>query len=86
MKFVSVTELSGIGKSAIAAVLALGGLMQIPQVAAVITAIAHNHPHVAIAVGTVGTLCTLLMNPQVQRIIGYVPAPIPPKNPGAPNA
>ena len=45
MKFVTVTELSALGKSAIA------------------------------AIATVTMLTTLLANPQVQKIVGYVPEP-----------
>lgn len=75
MKFVSVTQLSNIGKGVIAFVIGAFGLMQVPQVAAVVTAMAHDHPHVAIAVGMVTTLATLFLNPQVQKIIGYVPTP-----------
>lgn len=73
MKFVSVTQLSAIGKGVIAFIVGAFSLMQVPQVAAVVTAMAHDHPHVAIAVGMVTTLATLLVNPQVQKIIGYVP-------------
>lgn len=83
MKFVSVTQLSAIGKSVLGFILALGVFMQIPAVAAVVTAAAHDHPHIAIAVGTFTTLLSLCTNPTVQKFVGYVPNP--PATPGAPN-
>lgn len=70
MKVVSVTELTALGKSAIAFILAVGGLLNIPPVAAVVTEAAKLHPHVAIITGTFVTLATLLANPQVQRVLG----------------
>ena len=69
MKFVTVTEISAIGKGAIAGVITLGGLFQIPAIAATLTAAAHNHPHIAIAIGTITTLASLLANPQVQKVL-----------------
>ena len=77
MKFVNVTELSALGKSAIAFIITLGGLMQIPAIGVPLTAAAKNHPHFAAAIATVTMLTTLLSNPAVQKALG-VTIEVPP--------
>ena len=75
MRFVTVTELSTLGKSAVGAILAFGGIMQIPQVSAPIMAFGHDHPHIAALIGMLTGLAALLANPQVQKVLNIqVPA------------
>jgi hypothetical protein len=79
MHFVSVKELTGLGKAAIAAILAFGGLLQVPQFSAVVFHLANLHPHIATIVGALTTLAALLANPQVQKILGIQTGSAPPK-------
>jgi hypothetical protein len=69
MKFVSVSEISALGKWVIGAVIAFGGLMQIPQFSAPVFMAAKLHPHIAAIVGVLTTLAALMSNPQVQKIL-----------------
>ena len=75
MKFVTVTQLSTLGKSAIGFILGLGGLLQIPAVSAPVAQFVHYHPHYAFIIATITGLTTLLANPQVEKVIGYIPKP-----------
>ena len=69
MKFVSVSEISGLGKSAIGALLAFGALLQVPQFSTLVFHVANLHPHIATIVGVLTTLAALLANPQVQKAL-----------------
>ena len=73
MHLVSVKQLSAIGKGAIAAIVAFGGLLQVPQFSAAIFHLANLHPHVATILGALTTLAALLANPQVQNILHIGP-------------
>jgi hypothetical protein len=70
---ITVTELSAFGKSAVAAILSFGALLQVPAVSAPIMQFGHYHPHFAGAIATVTMLSTLLAIPQVQTIL-HIPA------------
>jgi len=69
MKFVTVTEISALGKGAIGTIMGLGALLQIPAVSAPIMQFGHYHPHIASVIGTITLLTTLLANPQVQKVL-----------------
>lgn len=73
MKFVSVKELSALGKTAIAAILTFGSLLQIPQFSTVVFHLANLHPHIATLLGALTTLAALMANPQVQKVLGIGP-------------
>lgn len=68
MKIVTITELSAIGKGSIALIFSLAALFEVPTIGQIITQAAAHHPHIAVAVGAVTTLASLLANPQVQKI------------------
>lgn len=70
MKFVSVKELSAIGKGAIALIATLGALLQVPQMSAVVFKLANLHPHLATITGCITVMASLLANTQVQKILG----------------
>lgn len=70
MKFVSVTELSALGKGAIGLIATMAGLLNVPQVNQAVMKAAAAHPHIAVIAGAVTTLAALLANPQVQKILG----------------
>jgi hypothetical protein len=74
MRFVSVKEISGLGKAAIGAILAFGSLLQVPQFSAIVFHLANLHPHIAVITGALTTLAALLANPQVQNILHLGPA------------
>ncbi len=69
MKFVTVTQVSALGKAAIGLIVSFGAVMQIPAVYAPITAFGHDHPHFASVIGVLTLLTTLLTNPQVQKVL-----------------
>jgi uncharacterized membrane protein YkgB len=69
MKFVSVSEISALGKWVVSAVIAFGALLQIPQFSAPVFMAAKLHPHIAAIVATLTTLSALMSNPQVQKIL-----------------
>ena len=69
MKFVTVTEISNLGKSAVGVILGFGGLMQIPAFSAPLMQFGHYHPHIASVIGTLTMLAALLANPQVQKVL-----------------
>lgn len=57
-------------KSLIAFVLALGSLLQIPQVGDTVFAFAKYHPHFAAVLAVVTAVVGLLHNPQIESILG----------------
>lgn len=70
MKMVSVGQLSALGKSAVAVIITLAGLLNVPQVSAVVGAFFKLHPHWAFTATAITGLATLLANPQVQKVLG----------------
>jgi hypothetical protein len=70
MKFVTASQMSGLGKAAVGLILTLGAFFNVPQVAAVMGQVFKQHPHISFTVGAIVTLASLLVNPQVQKIIG----------------
>lgn len=73
MKFVSVKQITMLGKAAVGLILTLGALLQVPAVSAPVFMAAKLHPHIAAIVGVVTTLTALLSNPQVQTILHIGP-------------
>lgn len=71
MKFVSVKELSVIGKSAIGLIATLGALLQVPQISAIVFKLANLHPHIATITAAITTIAAVMANPKVQKILGY---------------
>lgn len=57
-------------KSMVAALLAFGGLMQVPAVSQLVLKITVNHPTIASIVTAVLGIYTVLHNPQVQDALG----------------
>lgn len=71
MKLVSVSQMTALGKSAIGLILAMGALLQIPDVSAFVGALVKLHPHISTLVGMITTIAALFANPQVQTILGF---------------
>ena len=62
-------------KSLVAALVAIGSLLQIPPVSAIVFAFIKLHPHYAAAFGVLTGIITLLHNPQVEAALGInIPA------------
>lgn len=57
-------------KSMVAAVLALGSVLQIGVVHDYVLTLAQTHPHMVAAVGTITGIYGLLHNPEVQDALG----------------
>lgn len=70
MKFISPAKFTALGKGAIALILSLTGLIQIPAVSAFLMPLIQHHPHIATIVGGLTTISALLANPQVQDFFG----------------
>jgi len=73
MRFVTINQLSALGKWAIGVILTFGALLQVPQFSSVVFKIANLHPHIAVIIGALTTLAALLSNPQVDKILGIQP-------------
>lgn len=69
MKFVSINELSGLGKTAVGAVVSMAGLLQLPDVKNVVIPLVAHHPHLSTLAGALVTLGALLANPEVQKVL-----------------
>lgn len=62
-------------KSLVAFVMGLAGLLQVPAIGNPVMAFGQHHPHIAVIIGAITGVATLLHNPTVEAFLGInIPA------------